>query len=61
VLSKRLKELEAERVVERRIFPATPVRIEHHLAAKGRDLHRVMTEVHRWAHRWIPAAGARST
>jgi DNA-binding HxlR family transcriptional regulator len=60
VLSERLKELEAEGVVERRILPQTPVRIEYHLTAKGRDLHRVMAEVHRWAHRWMPVGAAQS-
>jgi DNA-binding HxlR family transcriptional regulator len=56
LLSERLKELEAEGVVQRHIYPETPVRIEYELTAKGRDLHRVMAEIHRWADRWMPAA-----
>ena len=55
LLSERLKELETEGVVERRIYPETPVRIEYELTAKGRDLHRVVAEIHRWADRWMPA------
>jgi DNA-binding HxlR family transcriptional regulator len=54
-LSERLKELEAEGIVERRIFPETPVRIEYVLTPKGRDLDRVIAEVQRWADRWVPA------
>ena len=55
LLSERLKELEAEGLVERRVYPDTPVRIEYTLTGKGRDLERVLAEVERWAHRWLPA------
>jgi len=61
LLSERLKELEAEGVVERRIYPETPVRIEYELTAKGRDLHRVMAAIHHWADRWMPAAARRGS
>lgn len=54
LLSERLKELEAAGLVERRVYPETPVRIEYSLTEKGRDLERVIAEVERWAHRWIP-------
>ncbi len=60
LLSERLKELEGEEMVLRRVYPETPVRIEYELTAKGRDLERVVAEVQRWANRWIPApAGSR--
>ncbi|MGH2404919.1 MAG: winged helix-turn-helix transcriptional regulator, partial [bacterium] len=55
LLSERLKELEAEGLVARRVYPETPVRIEYALTEKGRDLERILSEVERWAHRWIPA------
>lgn len=55
LLSERLKELEAEDLVRRRVYPETPVRIEYELTAKGRDLERAVTEVEQWAHRWIAA------
>jgi DNA-binding HxlR family transcriptional regulator len=54
LLSERLKELEAEGIVKRRVYPETPVRIEYELTAKGRDLERVVTEVQQWANRWLP-------
>lgn len=54
LLSERLKELEAEGIVKRRVYPETPVRIEYELTDKGRDLERVVTEVRRWADRWLP-------
>jgi DNA-binding HxlR family transcriptional regulator len=39
LLSERLKELESEGIVTRLVIPETPVRVEYHLTAKGRDLH----------------------
>jgi len=58
LLSDRLKELEAEDLVRRRVYPETPVRIEYELTPQGRDLEKVIAEVERWAHRWIPAPAA---
>lgn len=56
LLSERLKELESSGIVARRVYPETPVRIEYALTEQGRDLERVLEEVERWAHRWIPLA-----
>ncbi len=53
LLSERLKELENEGLVARRVYPETPVRIEYELTDKGRDLERLVAEVHRWADRWL--------
>ena len=59
LLSERLKELETEGLVTRRVYPETPVRIEYTLTEKGRDLERLLGEVERWAHRWLPQAARR--
>lgn len=56
MLSERLKELEAEGVVERRVFPSTPVRIEYHLTDKGRSLGGVVEAISGWAGDWMVAA-----
>lgn len=53
LLSERLKELEAEGIVTRTVYPETPVRIEYCLTAKGHDLGRVMDEISTWASRWL--------
>jgi DNA-binding HxlR family transcriptional regulator len=52
MLSERLKELEAEGLVERRVIPDTPVRIEYRLTEKGRALEGVFTAVSAWAERY---------
>src|SRR3989475_13218089 len=54
LLSERLKELEAEEIVQRRVYPETPVRIEYALSERGRDLQRILPEVEHWANRCLP-------
>ena len=53
LLSERLKELEQEGIVERRVTPSTPVRIEYLLTEKGRDLGSVVRVVGSWAESWV--------
>ena len=56
MLSERLKELEAEGLVQRDVFPEHPVRIEYRLTAKGQDLGAVMDAIAAWAYRWLAPA-----
>jgi DNA-binding HxlR family transcriptional regulator len=53
MLSERLKELEAEGLIERRVYPETPVRIEYSLTEKGRGLEPVMSAIGEWGHTWL--------
>jgi DNA-binding HxlR family transcriptional regulator len=53
MLSERLKELEAEGLVTRAVYPEHPVRIEYRLTTKGADLGAVMDAIAAWAHRWL--------
>lgn len=48
LLSERLKELEAEGIVERRVTPSTPVRIDYALTEKGASLGGVIHAVSDW-------------
>jgi DNA-binding HxlR family transcriptional regulator len=54
MLSERLQELEQEGIVERTVFPETPVRVEYALTRKGRALASAMDAIADWAHKWIP-------
>ncbi len=58
MLAERLKELEAEGIVTRSVFPETPVRVEYALTSKGRDLDSVIGAVSSWAERWETADAA---
>ena len=55
MLSERLKELDAEGIVERRVFAETPVRIEYSITEKGRALAAVVESIDTWAQTWLPA------
>src|SRR5688500_7512541 len=53
MLSERLRELEEEGIVERRVIPETPVRVEYELTDKGRALEQPLAAVGKWAERWV--------
>jgi DNA-binding HxlR family transcriptional regulator len=54
MLSERLKELEAEGIVQRRVIPETPVRVEYSLTAKGRALAPILEATLAWTGEWMP-------
>jgi DNA-binding HxlR family transcriptional regulator len=58
MLAERLRSLEADGLVERRVIPSSPVQVEYHLTDKGRDLEPVLEAVVSWSHRWIPLESA---
>ena len=49
MVSERLKELEAEGIVERRIFAEVPVRVEYRLTKTGHSLLKPIEEISIWA------------
>ena len=55
LLSERLRELEGAGIVERRVYPETPVRIEYELTPKGRELESIIRALDAWADRWAGA------
>lgn len=52
MLCARLKGLEQEGIVERRVYPETPVRVEYQLTEKGRGLEKVFAAIGEWADRF---------
>jgi DNA-binding HxlR family transcriptional regulator len=52
MLCARLRGLELEGIVERRVYPETPGRVEYHLTEKGVELQRVFDAVGEWAGKW---------
>ena len=53
MLSERLREFEAEGIVERVVVPERPVRVDYRLTEKGRALNAVVNDLSRWADEWI--------
>ena len=54
LLSERMKELEAEEIVERHVSDCGPVRVEYALTPKGRALEPTVRALKSWAHNWLP-------
>ena len=52
LLSRRLRELEAEGLVEREVEAGVPPRVRYTLTAKGRELEPAIREIGAWARRW---------
>ena len=52
MLSERLQQLEHAGIVERKVLPETPVRIEYALTKKGRALAQTFDAIADWAHKW---------
>ena len=59
LLAERLRELEAEGIITRTVYPEHPVRIEYRLTEKGRELERIVAAIDAWTARWFdpPAHG----
>ena len=53
MLTDRMKELEAEGIVNRHVYPEMPVRIEYELTTKGKDLQPVIETIQAWGERWL--------
>jgi DNA-binding HxlR family transcriptional regulator len=53
MLSERMKELEAEGIVERRVIPGAPVRVEYALTPMGRALEPAVHALKTWANTWL--------
>lgn len=57
VLTERLRELEAEGLVERTVFAESPVRVTYSLTCKGRAMQQVLDAVQAWAEEWVTLDG----
>ena len=53
LLSERLKELEKENIVERKVYSEVPIRVEYSLTEKGSSLEGTVREIETWAQKWI--------
>ena len=53
VLSERLKDLEQQDIIKRKVIPETPVIIEYSLTEKGISLEPILKEIENWSQCWI--------
>ena len=50
-LSIRLKELEKEKIIKKKIFAEVPLRVEYSLTDKGKSLGKIFKEMAKWGER----------
>ncbi len=53
LLSERMKELESRGIVQRRVIPGPPLRVEYELSRMGQELEPALAELQQWANRWL--------
>jgi len=53
LLSERMKELEANKIVVRHVSNTTPTKVSYELTPKGRELAPALGELKTWADRWL--------
>jgi DNA-binding HxlR family transcriptional regulator len=53
MLTDRMKELEAQGVLTRTVYPEMPVRIEYELTEKGKDMKDVIESIQAWGEKWM--------
>jgi len=59
LLTERLRELESEGLVRRKVLPGPPVRVSYEMTEAGKDLEPVIRSLQQWADRWIQLAASR--
>ena len=53
LLTERLRELEAEKLIDREVQPGSPVRVVYSLTCAGAELQVALDALGHWAERWI--------
>lgn len=51
-LAERLTELDQRKIVERKVYPETPPRVEYALTRKGSELHEWLGKLAEWVKKW---------
>src|SRR2546426_9666656 len=51
-LADRLTELDKRKIIERKVYPETPPRVEYALTRKGLELHELLGQLGEWGKRW---------
>ncbi len=57
-LAERLNELEQRKVVERKVYPETPPRVEYALTKKGLELLKILGDLAEWVMKWDKPSSA---
>lgn len=53
LLTERLRELEEQNIVIRRVIPSSPVKVEYELTERGLDLQDAVQAIMTWGKKWL--------
>lgn len=53
LLTERLRELEENGLVERRVIPDSPIGVEYGLTEAGHEVQEIIASTFRWANKWL--------
>jgi DNA-binding HxlR family transcriptional regulator len=59
MLTQQLRELEADGIVHRRVYPTVPPKVEYSMTPYGRSLKRALKEICAWGQKHMQRTGAR--
>src|SRR3989304_1688221 len=59
-LAERLTELDQRKIVERKVYPETPPRVEYARTRKGLELHEWLCKLAEWVKKWDNPVGSTS-
>ena len=51
-LAERFNELDQRKIIERKVYPETPPRVEYSLTKKGIELHALLGDLAEWVKKW---------
>jgi len=54
VLAERLRELELEGLIYKKIYPEIPLRVEYSLTVRAKDLEPILHSLATWVNKWKP-------
>ncbi|GFP75336.1 winged helix-turn-helix transcriptional regulator [Clostridium fungisolvens] len=54
VLNEKLKELEVEDLVDKKVYAEIPPKVEYFLTDKGKDLTKIIKEIESWSVKYYP-------
>lgn len=52
MLISQLRELEEDRIIERKVYPVVPPKVEYSLTAKGKSLIPILLEMRKWGEKF---------
>ncbi|MBO9621570.1 MAG: helix-turn-helix transcriptional regulator [Sphingomonas sp.] len=57
LLIKQLRELEADGLVQRTVYPVVPPRVDYSITEEGRSLEPILHELRNWGEAWLHRRG----